>query len=238
MSSVTYTTPAFLKALGNLAKENQVSNKEFKAKLAHKANRVKQLQRQRKIADQMDKELTKLEKNAAAKEQAKQDKMDAKQAKIAEKETKKQAKEAKIAEKEAKKQARVVTTDTDSDDNVEDEDVAVKTVVKKAAKQSKQVNDVEKAAAKQQAKQAKDDEKAAAKQAKVDEKAAAKQAKVDEKAATKQAKDDEKAVAKQTKQTKKSEKSKAEKNDRTDIIRAICEQLGSSDVREHQTVEV
>ena len=49
MSSVTYTTPAFLKALGNLAKENQVSNKEFKAKLAHKANRVKQLQRQRPL---------------------------------------------------------------------------------------------------------------------------------------------------------------------------------------------
>ena len=216
MSSVTYTTPAFLKALGNLAKENQVSNKEFKAKLAHKANRVKQLQCQRKIADQMDKELTKLEKNAA-KEQAKQDKMDAKQAKIAEKETKKQAKEAKIAEKEAKKQAkeakiaekeakkqaRVVTTDTDSDDNVEDEDVAVKTVVKKAAKQSKQVKE---------SKQAKDDEKAAAKQAKVDEKAA----------------------AKQSKQTKKSEKSKAEKNDRADIIRSICEQLGSSYVHEQQ----
>jgi len=79
----------------------------------------------------------------------------------------------------------------------------VKTVVKKAAaKQSKQVNDVEKAAAKQ--------------------------AKVDEKAAAKQAKDDEKAVAKQSKQTKKSEKSKAEKNDRADIIRSICEQLGSS----------
>ena len=205
MSSVTYTTPAFLKALGNLAKENQVSNKEFKAKLAHKANRVKQLQCQRKIADQMDKELTKLEKNAAN-EQAKQDKMDAKQAKIAEKETKKQAKEAKIAEKEAKKQAkeakiaekeakkqaRVVTTDTDSDDNVEDEDVAVKTVVKKAAKQSKQVKE------------------------------------------SKQAKDDEKAAAKQSKQTKKSEKSKAEKNDRADIIRSICEQLGSSYVHEQQ----
>jgi len=58
MSSVTYTPPAFLKALGNLAKENHVSNKEFKAKLAHKANRVKQIQRQRKIADQMDKEPT------------------------------------------------------------------------------------------------------------------------------------------------------------------------------------
>jgi len=228
MSSVTYTTPAFLKALGNLAKENQVSNKEFKAKLAHKANRVKQLQCQRKIADQMDKELTKLEKNAAN-EQAKQDKMDAKQAKIDEKEAKKQVKEAKIAEKEAKKQARVVTTDTDSDENVEDDDVAVKTVVKKAAaKQSKQVNDVEKAAAKQ----AKDDEKAAAKQAKVDEKAAAKQAKDDEKAAAKQSKQTKKSE--KSKQTKKSEKSKAEKNDRADIIRSICEQLGSSDVREQQ----
>jgi len=161
MSSVTYTTPAFLKALGNLAKENQVSNKEFKAKLAHKANHVKQLQRQRKIADQMDQELTKLDKNAA-KEQAKQDKMDAKQAKIAEKEAKKQtkqakiaekeakkqAKQAKIAEKEAKKQARVVTTDTDSDENVEHNDVAVKTVVKKAAKQTKQSNESKESKAK------------------------------------------------------------------------------------------
>ena len=99
MSSTIHTTPAFLKALGNLAKENQVSNKEFKAKLAAKANRVKQLQRQRKIADQMDKKLTKLEQKAA-KEQAK---MDAKQAKVQAKEDAKIAKQAKM---EAKAQVK------------------------------------------------------------------------------------------------------------------------------------
>ena len=121
MSSVIHTTPAFLKALGNLAKENQVSNKEFKAKLAHKAERVKQLQRQRKIAEKMDKELTKLEKNAA----------------------KEQAKQARIDEKEAKKQARVVTTDTDSDESVhnhvEKVVVAEKTVKKTVAKKQSNV---------------------------------------------------------------------------------------------------
>ena len=123
MSSVTYTTPTFLKALGNLAKENQASNKEFKSKLAAKANRVKQLQRQRKIADQMDKELTKLEQKAAKE-----------QANIAEKQAKK---EAKIAEKQAKKEARVVTTDTDSDENVEEVVVDVKPAEKKATKKAK-----------------------------------------------------------------------------------------------------
>ena len=102
MSSTIHTTPAFLKALGNLAKENQVSNKEFKAKLAAKANRVKQLQRQRKIADQMDKKLTKLEQKAA-KEQAK---MDAKQAKVQAKEDAKIAKQAKMEAKEDAKIAK------------------------------------------------------------------------------------------------------------------------------------
>ena len=153
MSSIIHTTPTFLKALGNLAKENQVSNKEFKAKIAHKAERVKQLQRQRKIAEKMDKELTKLEKNAA-KEQAKQAKIDAKeakkQAKIAEKEAKKQTKEAKIAEKEAKKQARVVTTDTDSDESfhnhvekvvVAPEKTVKKTVAKKQSNAKAENND-------------------------------------------------------------------------------------------------
>ncbi len=93
MSSIIHTTPTFLKALGNLAKENQVSNKEFKAKLAAKANRVKQLQRQRKIADQMDKELTKLEQKATKE-----------QAKIAEKQAKQ---ETKIAEKQAKQETKI-----------------------------------------------------------------------------------------------------------------------------------
>jgi len=116
MSSTIHTTPAFLKALGNLAKENQVSNKEFKAKLAAKANRVKQLQRQRKIADQMDKKLTKLEQKAAkeqakmdakqAKEDAKQAKEDAKQAKVQAKEDAKIAKQAKMEAKEDAKIAK------------------------------------------------------------------------------------------------------------------------------------
>ena len=166
MSSVIHTTPAFLKALGNLAKENQVSNKEFKAKLAHKAERIKQLQRQRKIAEKMDKELTKLEKNAA-KEQAKQ-------AKIAEKEAKKQAKEAKLAEKQAKKLARAVTTDTDSDESVH--------------------NDVEKVVVA------------------------------------------EKTVKKTV--AKKQSKAKAENNDRTDIIRSICEQLDAAHIHENKSAAV
>ena len=166
MSSVIHTTPAFLKALGNLAKENQVSNKEFKAKLAHKAERIKQLQRQRKIAEKMDKELTKLEKNAA-KEQAKQ-------AKIAEKEAKKQAKEAKLAEKQAKKLARAVTTDTDSDESVHT-DVEKVVVAEKTVK---------------------------------------------------------KTVA------KKQSKAKAENNDRTDIIRSICEQLDAAHIHENKSAAV
>ena len=180
MSSVIHTTPAFLKALGNLAKENQVSNKEFKAKLAHKAERIKQLQRQRKIAEKMDKELTKLEKNAA-KEQAKQAKIaekeakkQAKEAKLAEKQAKKQAKEAKLAEKQAKKLARAVTTDTDSDESVH--------------------NDVEKVVVA------------------------------------------EKTVKKTV--AKKQSKAKAENNDRTDIIRSICEQLDAAHIHENKSAAV
>ena len=88
MSATTFTTPKFMMSLAKLAKENRVSNKDVKAKKQAKADRVKELNRQRKIADQMDKELTKLE-NIANKEAAKQakiqEKEDAKQAKIQEK---------------------------------------------------------------------------------------------------------------------------------------------------------
>ena len=76
--SAVFSTPSFLKALAPLAKENQVSNKVYKAKLAAKAKRVKEIEQTRKIADKMDKELTKLEKIA--------EKEAIKQAKIAEKE--------------------------------------------------------------------------------------------------------------------------------------------------------
>ena len=58
--SATYSTPKFMLSLAKLAKENRVSNKEVKAKKAAKAQRVKDIQRQHKIATQMDKELTKL----------------------------------------------------------------------------------------------------------------------------------------------------------------------------------
>ena len=137
MSSTIHTTPAFLKALGNLAKENQVSNKEFKAKLAAKANRVKQLQRQRKIADQMDKKLTKLEQKAA-KEQAK---MDAKQAKEDAKQAKVQAKEdAKIA-KQAKMEAKAqVKAEAKAQEKAE-EKVQEKKKTKKAIKTVEHNND-------------------------------------------------------------------------------------------------
>ena len=213
MSSIIHTTPTFLKALGNLAKENQVSNKEFKAKLAHKANRVKQLQRQRKIADQMDKELTKLEKNAA-KEQAKQDKMDAKQAKIAEKETKKQAKEAKIAakiaEKEAKKQA------------------------KEAKKQAKEAK-IAANEAKKQTKETKIAEKQAKKLARVvttDTDSDESFHNHVEKVVVAPEKTVKKTVA------KKQSNAKAENNDRMDIIRSICEQLDAAHIHENHTVIV
>ena len=107
MSATTFTTPKFMMSLAKLAKENRVSNKDVKAKKQAKADRVKELNRQRKIADQMDKELTKLE-NIANKEAAKQakiqEKEDAKQAKI---QAKADAKQAKIQAKEDAKQAKI-----------------------------------------------------------------------------------------------------------------------------------
>ena len=78
--SATYTTPKFMSSLARLAKENRVSNKEVKAKMAAKLQRAKDIQRQRTLAIKMDKELTKLE-QIAAKEEAKQAKMEAKHTK-------------------------------------------------------------------------------------------------------------------------------------------------------------
>ena len=105
--SATYSTPKFLTSLAKLAKENRVSNKDVKAKKAAKIQRVKDIQRQHKIAAKMDKELTKLEK-VAAKEEAKQAKIEAKeeakQAKIqAKEEAKTEAKQAKTNKKTAAK---------------------------------------------------------------------------------------------------------------------------------------
>ena len=105
--SAVFSTPSFLKALAPLAKENQVSNKVYKAKQAAKAKRVKEIEQTRKIADKMDKELTKLEK-VAEKEAVKQAKIAEKEAKIAAKEAKKTnvvSKEEKIAAKAAAKEA-------------------------------------------------------------------------------------------------------------------------------------
>ena len=75
MSATTFTTPKFMNSLAKIAMENRVSNKDVKAKKQAKADRVKAINRQRKIADQMDKELTKLEKiaNKEAEKQAKGD---------------------------------------------------------------------------------------------------------------------------------------------------------------------
>ena len=94
--SATYTTPKFMTSLAMLSKENKVSNKEMKAKKAAKTQRSKDIQRQNKIAAQMDKELTKLEK-VAAKEEAKQAKIQAKE------EAKTEAKQAKTNKKTAAK---------------------------------------------------------------------------------------------------------------------------------------
>ena len=102
MSAIT-TTPKFMQSLCALAKENRMSKKSVAAKKAAKALRVKELERNRKVAENMNKELTKLE-NAAKKEAAKQSKIDAKNAKIAAKE---EAKNAKIAAKEAAKQSKI-----------------------------------------------------------------------------------------------------------------------------------
>jgi len=114
--SATYTTPKFMSSLAMLAKENRVSNKEVKAKMAAKLQRAKDIQRQRTLAIKMDKELTKLEQIAAkeeakqakmeAKEQAKQAKEQAKQAKMEAKQTKMEAKQAKEQAKQAKEQAK------------------------------------------------------------------------------------------------------------------------------------
>jgi len=99
--SATYTTPKFMSSLARLAKENRVSNKEVKAKMAAKLQRAKDIQRQRTLAIKMDKELTKLE-QIAAKEEAKQAKMEAKQAKEQAKQAKMEAKQAKMEAKHTK----------------------------------------------------------------------------------------------------------------------------------------
>ena len=103
--SATYTTPKFMSSLARLAKENRVSNKEVKAKMAAKLQRAKDIQRQRTLAIKMDKELTKLE-QIAAKEEAKQAKMEAKQAKEQAKQAKMEAKQAKMEAKQAKMEAK------------------------------------------------------------------------------------------------------------------------------------
>ena len=100
--SATYTTPKFMSSLAMLAKENRVSNKEVKAKMAAKLQRAKDIQRQRTLAIKMDKELTKLE-QIAAKEEAKQAKMEAKEQA---KQAKEQAKQAKEQAKQAKMEAK------------------------------------------------------------------------------------------------------------------------------------
>ena len=104
--SAVFSTPSFLKALAPLAKENQVSNKVYKAKLAAKAKRVKEIEQTRKIADKMDKELTKLEK-IAEKEAVKQAKIAAKEAKKANVVSKEEKIAAKAAAKEAAKQEKI-----------------------------------------------------------------------------------------------------------------------------------
>jgi len=103
--SATYTTPKFMSSLAMLAKENRVSNKEVKAKMAAKLQRAKDIQRQRTLAIKMDKELTKLE-QIAAKEEAKQAKMEAKQTKMEAKQAKEQAKQAKMEAKQTKMEAK------------------------------------------------------------------------------------------------------------------------------------
>ena len=100
--SATYTTPKFMSSLARLAKENRVSNKEVKAKMATKLQRAKDIQRQRTLAIKMDKELTKLE-QIAAKEEAKQAKMEAKEQA---KQAKEQAKQAKMEAKQTKMEAK------------------------------------------------------------------------------------------------------------------------------------
>jgi len=110
-------------SLARLAKENRVSNKEVKAKMATKLQRAKDIQRQRTLAIKMDTELTKLE-QITAKEEAKQAKIvakeeakeEAKQAKITAKE---EAKQAKIVAKEEAKQAKIVAKQTKVDQLVE-----------------------------------------------------------------------------------------------------------------------
>ena len=142
-NATTTPMPFFMKALVNLAKENQVSNKDFKAKMSRKASRVKQLQLERKLADKMDKELTKLEKIAdkeqskQAKANAKQAKEDAKQAKLQAKADAKQAKEdakqAKLQAKQAKenaKQAKTEAKQTKVADKVTNPDTTKKSKLK------------------------------------------------------------------------------------------------------------
>ena len=106
--SATYTTPKFMSSLARLAKENRVSNKEVKAKMAAKLQRAKDIQRQRTLAIKMDTELTKLE-QITAKEEAKQAKIVAKE----------EAKQAKITAKEEAKQAKIVAKQTKVDQLVE-----------------------------------------------------------------------------------------------------------------------
>ena len=145
--SATFTTPKFMNSLATLAMENRVSNKDVRAKKQAKAQRVKAIHRQRKIADQMDKELTKLE-NIANKEAAKQ-------AKIQEKED---AKQAKIQEKALAKETK-----------------AQEKALAKEAKAQEKAH--EKAQEKALAKEAKAQEKALAKEAKAQEKAQEKKTK-------------------------------------------------------------
>ena len=164
--SATFTTPKFMNSLAKLAKENRVSNKDVKAKKQAKkqakAQRVKDIQRQHKIAAQMDKELTKLEKIAdkEADKQAKiQAKEDAKQAKI---QAKVEAKEEKAQEKEDAKQEK-----------------AHEKALAKVAKAQEKAH--EKALAKEAKAQEKAHEKAVAKEAKAQEKAVAKKTNTQEK---------------------------------------------------------